>query len=250
MRKKYLLFISISFFIYLIQPNVIKASQNEVNNKLLHDSLLTTLYPYISEGVEDYYGYHKQFGLYDAEILSIKRESEGSFSFKAKVQVNTFEHALNPPYGKETMIFNVSPMGIKRISYVHEGDEEEKKLKQFYFETISDIKKSFHLNLDSYSEYNYSQLQYKAEKQKEYKSLAAITEKIVDNFLNPEIHPPYKNVIDPVTFIYGNKGYILFKRSDGTNTLYEVIKRNKEWEVVQKKNKKGKKMKNELLWYM
>jgi len=229
---------------------VIKASQNEVNNKLLHDSLVTTLYPYISEGVEDYYGYHKQFGLYDAEILSIKRESEGSFSFKAKVQVNTFEHALNPPYGKETMTFDISPMGIKRISYVHEGDEAEKKLKKFYIETISDIKQSFNLKLELYSEYNYSQLQYKAEKQKEYKSLADITEAIVVNVLNPEIHPPYKNVIDPVTFINGNKGYILFKRSDGTNTLYEVIKENNKWIVVEKKNKNGKKMKYELLWYM
>ena len=250
MKKKFYLYITSSLFIFLIQPYSIKASQNEVNNKLLNDSLLTTLYPYISEGVEDYYGYHKQFGLYDAEILSIKRESEGSFSFKAKVQVNTFEHALNPPYGKETMIFNVSPMGIKRISYVHEGDEEEKKLKQFYFETISDIKQSFHLNLDSYSEYNYSQLQYKAEKEKEYKSLANITEEIVNNILNPEVHPPYKNVISPVTFINGNKAYILFKKSDGTNTLYEVIKQNKRWEVVKKMKKNGKKMKNEMLWYL
>ncbi|MEH7453202.1 DUF3888 domain-containing protein [Gottfriedia acidiceleris] len=248
--KKFYLSISISLFIFFIQPYVIKASQNGVNNKLLHDSLVTTLYPYISEGVEDYYGYHKQFGLYDAKILSIKRESEGSFSFIAKVQVNTFEHALNPPYGKETMTFDISPMGIKRISYVHEGDEEEKKLKKFYIETISDIKQSFNLYLELYSEYNYSQLQYKAEKQKEYKSLADIIEAILVNVLNPEIHPPYKNVIDPVTFINGNKGYILFKRSDGTNTLYEVIKENNEWIVVEKKNKNSKKMKYELLWYM
>ncbi|MEH7614032.1 DUF3888 domain-containing protein [Gottfriedia acidiceleris] len=140
MRKKFYLFITISLFIFFIQPYVIKASQNEVNNKLLHDTLLTTLDPHISDGVEEYYGYHKQYGLYDAKILNIKREREGSFSFLAKVQVNTFEHAHNPPYGKETMTFDVSPMGIKRINYVHEGDEEEKKLKQFYIETISDIK--------------------------------------------------------------------------------------------------------------
>ncbi|KQL41373.1 hypothetical protein AN960_05230 [Bacillus sp. FJAT-25509] len=250
MKTKFFILISISMFIFLIQPSVIKANQNEINNKLLHDTLLTTLDPYISKGVEDYYGYQKAYGLYDAKILNINRDREGSFSFTAKVQVNTFEHAHNPPYGKETMIFHISPIGIKKISFVHEGDQEERKFKQFYSETISDIKQSFNLNLELYSEYNYSQLQYKAEKEKEYKSLTNITEEIINNILNPEVHPPYKNVISPVTFIKGKKAYILFKKSDGTNILYEVNKQNKRWEVVKKMNKNGKKMKNELLWYL
>ncbi|MGG2025859.1 DUF3888 domain-containing protein [Gottfriedia sp. S16(2024)] len=250
MKTKFFILISISMFIFLIQPSVIKANQNEINNKLLHDTLLTTLDPYISKGVEDYYGYHKAYGLYDAKILNINRDREGSFGFTAKVKVNTFEHAHNPPHGKETMIFHISPIGIKKISYNHEGDQEERKFKQFYSETISDIKQSFNLNLELYSEYNYSQLQYKAEKEKEYKSLTNITEEIINNILNPEVHPPYKNVISPVTFIKGKKAYILFKKSDGTNILYEVNKQNKRWEVVKKMNKNGKKMKNELLWYL
>ena len=188
-----------------------KASQNDVDNKLLNDTLLTTLSPYITEGIVNYYGYSKQYGLYDAKISSIKRNEEGEFSFTAKVLVNTFEHALNPPYGKETLTFKISPMGVKRINYSHEGDAEEKKVIQFYKKSISDIKQSFHLNLEHYSVFSYNQLLYKAEKHEEYKSLSAIAEAIVENILNPEIHPPYKNVIGPVTFIKGNEGYILFK---------------------------------------
>lgn len=250
MKKFYLVFL-IGVIILFVQPHLFKASQNDVDIKLLNDTLLTTLSPYITEGIVNYYGYPKQYGLYDAKVLSIKRNSEeGEFSFTAKVLVNTFEHALDPPYGKETMTFNISPMGIKRINYYHEGDEEEKKLIRFYNESISDIKQSFHLNLDNYSEYNYNRLEYKAEKNEEYKSLSAIAEGIVKNILNPEIHPPYKNVIDPVTFIKGSEGYVLFKRADGTNTYYMVKKENKEWVVVEKKSEKGKKMKYELLWYL
>ncbi|MBK3496322.1 DUF3888 domain-containing protein [Viridibacillus sp. YIM B01967] len=249
MRKAYLVFL-LGIIILFTQPHFFKASQNDVDNKLLNDTLLTTLDPYITEGIEQYYGYSKQYGLYDAKIISIKRNSDGGFDFTVKVLVTTFEAAHNPPYGKETMTFKISPMGVNRISYTHEGDEDEKKLLRFYKESIGDIKQSFHLNSEHYSEYNYNQLLFKAEKYTEYKSLSVIAEAIVEKILNPEIHPPYKNIISPVTFIKGNEGYILFKRADGTNTVFMVKKENKDWIVEEKKSVKGKKMKNELLWYM
>ena len=250
MLRKLYWFVLIGMFFSLAQPHQFKASENNVDNKLLQDTLLTTLDPYITEGVIRYYGYPKQYGLYDAKIVSIKRDSEAEFGFTVKVQVTTFEAAHNPPYGIETITFYIDPSGVKRINYNHKGDEDEKKIQHFYNEIISDIKQSFQLNLTSYTEYSYLQLQYKAEKDKEFKSLADITEEIGDNILNPEIHPPFKNIIDPVTFINGNEGYILFKRADGTNTFYKVAKDNKGWKVVEKKSTKGKKMKNDLLWYM
>jgi hypothetical protein len=250
LRKFYLVFL-IGIIILSAQPHLFKASQNDIDNKLLNDTLLTTLDPYIEEGIVNYYGYLKQYGLYDAKVLSIKRNTEeDEFNFTVKVLVTTFESAHNPPYGKETVTFNISPMGVKRVNYYHEGDEVEKKFIQFYKESISDIKQSFHLNLEHYSKYSYNQLLYIAEKNEEYKSLSAIAVGIVENILNPEIHPPYKNVIDPVTFIKGNEGYVLFKRADGTNNYFRMKKENKEWVVVEKKSEKGKKMKYELYWYL
>ncbi|CAM3248614.1 DUF3888 domain-containing protein [Filibacter tadaridae] len=250
MKKKLWFVLSICLFIILIQSNVTNAKQNKLNNKLLIDTVITLLDPHISEAVENYYGYHKSYGLYDTKIIGITRKDEGGFKFKVKVQVNTFEAAHNPPYGKETILFEVDIDKVKVIQFIHEGDEEERKIAKFYDEAISDIAQTFKLNLNSFEKINYNQLLYKSEKQKEYKSLSDIVTDIIVNELNPEIKPPYKNVIDPVTFLKENQGYILFKKADGTNIVIQVSKSNGKWAVVKRESKQGKKMKNDLLWYM
>ena len=234
----------------LIQPLTPKAVQPDIDPISLHDALLATLQPHISKGIVDFYGYDKSYGLYDAQVLDIKREKEGEFAFTIEVRVNTFEAAENPPYGKETMRFGINSKGVKLIDFTHVGDKNEKKLTRFYKEVLIDIQKSFHLNLLPYEQYNYNQLRYKAEKHNEFDSLTHIVEEIVINILSPEIQPPYKNVIDPVTFIKDDEGFILFKKTDGTNFYYTVKKENGIWKVVDQESGKGKKMKYDLLWYM
>ncbi|MGN7386329.1 DUF3888 domain-containing protein [Sporosarcina sp. SAFN-015] len=233
-----------------IHPILSQAEQATNDQQSIQDALLTTLQPYISEGVIEYYGYDKSYGLYDAKIVSIQREEKGGFSFTVEVQVNTFETAENPPYGKETLQFGISPKGIKLLDFAHEGDDEEKKIQKFYKEVLIDIKQSFHLNLLPYERYDYNQLRYKAEKQNDFNSLAHIAEEIVINILSTEIQPPYKNVINPVTFVKGNDGFILFKKADGTNFYYKVLKENGIWKVIDKDSEQGKKMEYDLLWYM
>ncbi|MFC5602024.1 DUF3888 domain-containing protein [Sporosarcina koreensis] len=234
----------------LIQPLTPHAERINKDQHSIQDALLITLSPYISDGIIDYYGYDKSYGLHDAKIMGIHREGKGGFSFTVDVQVNTFETAENPPYGKETLQFRISPKGIKLLDFTHIGDEEEKKLSRFYKDAIIDIKKSFRLNLLPYERYEYNQLRYKAEKQNEFNSLAHIAEEIVINILSTEIQPPYKNVISPVTFIRGNEGFILFKKADGTNYYYKVLNENGIWKVIDQDSEKGKKMKYDLLWYM
>ncbi len=76
---------------------------------------------------------------------------------------------------------------------------------------------------------------------------------VLTETLNPELklpEQPYKNFIYPVTFIKNNNGYILLKKSDGTNVFYRVIRDNDKWKVIELKSKVGKKMDNKLLWYM
>lgn len=233
----------------LISVNL-DAKIEQPDYKLIYDTLITSLDPSIQKEIINYYGYLKQYGLYDAKILSITREHEGSFDFNVEVQVTTFEHAHDPPYGKETITFNISPFGIKTISFKHEGDKLEKDINEFYNETISDIKQSFNLNLESYSSYTYNQLQYQTELNNEFKSLFNIAEEIVINILLPERIIPYKNVIDPVTFIKGNTGYMLFKKSDGTNVNFEVQKKDGTWIVTDENSKLGKKMDYKLPWYV
>lgn len=233
----------------LISRNL-DAKREQPDYKLIYDTLITSLEPSIQKEIINYYGYPKQYGLYDAKILNIIRGHEGQFSFIAKIQVTTFEHAHDPPFGKETMTFKIDPFGVKTISIQHEGDKLEKDINEFYKTILSDIKQTFNLNLDSYSSYTYNQLQYQTEINKEFKSLFNIAEEIVTNILLPERKIPYKNVIDPVAFIKGNTGYIFFKKSDGTNVNYQVQKKDGNWIVTDKNSKQGKKMDYKLPWYV
>lgn len=232
----------------LLTSGNLDVQSEQPDYKLIYDTLITTLFPSVYKEIINYYGYRKQFE--DAKILSIKREHEGSFDFNVEVQVTTFEHAHNPPNGKETMTFNISPFGVKTISFQHESDKLEKDINEFYKATLSDIKQSFNLNLGSYSSYTYNQLQYQAEINNEFKSLFNIAEEIVTNILFPERKIPDKNVIDPVSFIKGNTGYIFFKKSDGTNVNYKVQKKDGNWIVTDKNSKQGKKMDYKLPWYV
>lgn len=225
-------------------------SQNEQPNyQLLYDTLLTTLDPSIQKEIINFYGYPKQYGLYDAKILSLIR-NEGQFGFLAKIQVTTFEHAHDPPYGKETITFQIDPAGIKPTNFQHEGEQLEKDIKKFYEATLSDIKQSFQLNLESYASYTYNQLQYQAEITHEFTSLFNIVEEIATNVLFPERKIPNKNIMNPVTFIKDNNGYILFKMSDGMNVNYEVAMEDDNWKVTRKSSKEGKKMEDEIPWYV
>ncbi|MGX2958397.1 DUF3888 domain-containing protein [Peribacillus sp. JNUCC 23] len=231
---------------FIFPPNIATASPSYQG---LADTLLTTLNPTISKEVQKFYKTNKQYGLYDAKIVHIQRVQEGGFSFIVKVQVTTFEHAHNPPYGTDTITLAVDPVAVKVVDFVHIGGEEEKKMEQFYKEALADIQQTFALNLKDYQMYSYDQLLFESEILKEFTSLSHIAEKIVTTMLNPDIKPPFKNVIDPVTFINGSHGYILFKRADGTNYMYVLKKRDDEWQITDKKKKQGKKMKAELLWY-
>lgn len=231
-----------------ILPCKIYAQSEQADEQLIRDTFITILNPFIEKEIDHYYGYPKQYGLYDVKILKIVKESQ--FSFKVSVEVTTFEHAHSPPYSKEIITFEVSPTGVSTLRYIHEADDVEKAINAFYRATLLDIQQSFKLDLASYTSYRYDQLQYQAEINNDMKSLAMIAEEIVTHILFPERKIPYKNVIDPVTFIKGNIGYMLFKRADGTNVSYQLQKKDGTWIVTDKTSKPGKKMEDLLPWYI
>ena len=235
-------------FTMFILPCKIYAQSEQADEQLIRDTFITILNPFIEKEIDHYYGYPKQYGLYDVKILKIVKESQ--FSFKVSVEVTTFEHAHSPPYSMEIITFEVSPTGVSTLRYIHEADDVEKAINAFYRATLLDIQQSFKLDLASYTSYRYDQLQYQAEINNDMKSLAMIAEEIVIHILFPERKIPYKNVIDPVTFIKGNIGYMLFKRADGTNVSYQLQKKDGTWIVKDKKSKPGKKMEDLLPWYI
>lgn len=96
-------------------------SKEPNQQELYRGSLLSFLYPYISSAVDKYYGYPKQFDLYDAKIISIKKTPE-KFEYEIIVQVETFTGAHNPPRGIETITILTSPIGTKTINFNHTAE--------------------------------------------------------------------------------------------------------------------------------
>lgn len=76
MKRRLRLVLLIWLFIILPHPKNTNAEQNKFENKLLLDTLITILNPYISEEIEQYYGYPKSYGLYDTKIIDIARKEE------------------------------------------------------------------------------------------------------------------------------------------------------------------------------
>jgi hypothetical protein len=132
----------------------------------------------------------------------------------------------------------------------HQGDEWETKIGAFKNRVIQDIQKTFGINFTSYKEYEYGQLLYASEKQKELQSLVDINKQIIEQVLRSEITGGYKNVVNPFTYIKDNHGYIVYKRSNGTNVVITVKREDGKWTVIRKSKKNGELMKSELLWYM
>jgi hypothetical protein len=246
-------------FIYLLGPFVAETSSTaKIDSKLLYDTLITTLNPQISKAIEDYHKklstyatYSMNYGLYNIDLLDIKREHEGGYSFIVKIMLSTFEHAHNPPHFKETITMRVSPVGYEVLDYKHEVDETFRQIEGFYEETISDIKQSFQLDLNGYKRYNLTELM---QHSNQVNNLEALHDIVIEKFksfvTSEDFKPPLLNIIYPITYVKGNQAYILFKTSDGTNVVYSVTKKNHNWTVTDEKTKKGKRMEKKLLWYI
>ncbi|WP_055668837.1 DUF3888 domain-containing protein [Desnuesiella massiliensis] len=121
---------SIIILINIISPNILgfntiaKAengatiTQTEQYPSYCKEALLSLLYPYISNAVNEYYNNSKQFDIYDAEILSIKKIGE-KFQFRVVVQIETYTGPHNPPGGRDTITISTGPMGTKVVNYIH-----------------------------------------------------------------------------------------------------------------------------------
>ncbi|WP_291582432.1 DUF3888 domain-containing protein [Clostridium sp. UBA6640] len=88
----------------------------EQPKNLCNEALLSMLYPYITTSIEKRFGIDRQFDLFDANIVSIKRPSE-EFQFYIVVEVDTFTGAHNPPGGTATITFSTSPYGTKETNF-------------------------------------------------------------------------------------------------------------------------------------
>lgn len=95
-------------------------SQVQSKGKLQTDFILRLLSPYIDKAIKNYYGEIRQYGLWNAKIINIKRLEPGSFNFEATVSVITFTGPHNPPYGLETITIRFGGENVDIIDFKHE----------------------------------------------------------------------------------------------------------------------------------
>lgn len=96
--------------------STVQAEIQDTKEKLIHDTLLTTLSPHITDAVAGHYGELTQYDLFDADILDIKRQTEGGYSFTVKIQISPFKGAHNT-IGKDTITLEVTPGMVTVIKY-------------------------------------------------------------------------------------------------------------------------------------
>jgi hypothetical protein len=98
--------------------STVQAEIKDTKEKLINDTLLTTLSPHITNAVSGHYGELTQYDLFGAEILDINREREGGFSFIIKVQISPFKGPHNK-IGEDTITMEVTPAFVTVIKYEH-----------------------------------------------------------------------------------------------------------------------------------
>lgn len=110
-----------------------------------------------------------------------------------------------------------------------------KKAPDFRELEINDLKESFQLSLENFKEVAPEYLE-EIEKNQAVKSLQPIYWSAMNGI--------EKGDMMPFIFMNGNKGIILTKKADGTNTYYSFEKTGEYWEVTDSITSKGKSIKS------
>src|SRR5690606_34592488 len=100
-----------------------KINRIPVPKKLLKEALIERLVDSISKAIVSHYGESKLWYRGDEKVLKIEKDEDGII---LTVQVMTFEGAHNPPYGEETITFQILSGGnVKVINYQHRDIPEK-----------------------------------------------------------------------------------------------------------------------------
>jgi hypothetical protein len=95
----------------LFLPNQVMAktmgASVEDKHSDFYDAFLVLLDPYAGKAINKKYP-NRNYGLWNAEILEIKRISDGSqYHFNVKVKYDTYTGPHNPPEGPVTLTFDI-----------------------------------------------------------------------------------------------------------------------------------------------
>lgn len=102
---------AIVIVLILLIPNQVVAktmgASVEVKHNEIYDAFLVLLDPYAGKAINNKYP-NRNYGLWNAEILEIKRSDGSQFHFNVKVKYDTYTGPHNPPEGPVTLTFDLS----------------------------------------------------------------------------------------------------------------------------------------------
>lgn len=118
--KRILIVGALSFLFFI--PSI-EANPSTTNNKdcsSLEAMFLTLLNENASKVILDRIGQSgMSYALSDAKIIKIERPEPGGFEFITTVRFHSFTGPHNPPYGTETLTYEITPFGAKLLHYHH-----------------------------------------------------------------------------------------------------------------------------------
>ncbi|MDF2014667.1 DUF3888 domain-containing protein [Priestia megaterium] len=125
MRKLLFILLFLSIIIFSLESYASAEKHSNINSPtsnelLLEESFIRAMGPEISRAIKDYYGEGKLF--YLSKITNIKKDKNADI-FEVTVQVVSYEKAIMPPYGLETITFRIP--GYKVINFKHKDIKEE-----------------------------------------------------------------------------------------------------------------------------
>ncbi|MBD7938485.1 DUF3888 domain-containing protein [Cytobacillus sp. Sa5YUA1] len=236
--------VTLLLLIFILFPNGIVASED---SSVVSDALLTSLAPILTEKIHQYYGYEKQYNLYDTEIKKLKWNRKG-YHMILKLEITTYEEGYLPPYGQDSLVLDLTPLGPEVITYKHKGDEEEKKVNHFYRKVANDMEHSFKKRWRRYHQTRFNQFQFLASKNGWTDRLIPVMQVVKD--INNETTSKYKNTIQPLIYFNKEEILILYKNKSGMNEMITLRHFGNGWKVDKREQKQGKKMTEQILSHM
>lgn len=113
-------------------------------------------------------------------------------------------------------------------------EEFEKNMKEFNNKVLSDVVKTYHLNLSGYEEYTHDDLNLKVgDNLNDHSDNISLQHLFVGSSIG-SMRLFLENGLE------GTEGYFLYKRTNGKNVIKELHKEDKVWVVMSVREKKSK----------
>lgn len=94
----------------------------QIQSNAAEQVILRLLSHPIAAAVEEYYGRPRQY--WQQEVLKVQKAPESPY-YEVVIRVETFYGAHNPPYGLDTMTFNIGPFDrIHLVSFDHQAETD------------------------------------------------------------------------------------------------------------------------------